>query len=76
MNRCKLIMHVPVMGRVLPSGMVIDAPDTYKHKLVAEGKAVWVEAVQAQESYEGGSGESSAPVSAASERGIRRKKVL
>jgi hypothetical protein len=56
--------------------MVIDAPDTYKHKLVAEGKAVWVEAVQAQESYEGGSGESSAPVSAASERGIRRKKVL
>lgn len=53
MSRCKLIKPIPVMGRVLPAGMMIDAPDPYKNKLVSEGKAVWVEDVQAQTNNEG-----------------------
>lgn len=70
LNRCKLIKPVPVMGRALPAGMVVDAPDSYKDKLVSEGKAVWVEAVQAQN---GNSGESPVPVSAPKKRAGRRK---
>lgn len=70
MNRCKLIKPVPVMGRVLPTGMMVDAPDAYKERLVASGMAVWVEDVQAQNV--GSSGESPAPVSAVKRRkGVR-----
>lgn len=80
MNKCKLIQPVPVMGRVLPSGMVVDAPDTFKAKLVASGKAVWVEDVQAMTAgespiQEGSSGESPAPVSMVRKRKPVRKKV-
>lgn len=78
MNKCKLIKPVPVMGRVLPVGMVVDSPDAYKNKLVAEGKAVWVEAedVRAQENNEWSSGESPAPTSVVPQKKAGRKKVL
>ena len=76
MNKCKLIKPVPVMGRVLPVGMVVDAPDAYKNKLVAEGKAVWVEDVQAQANNDGSSGESPAPNSVVPKKKAGRKKVL
>lgn len=75
MNRCKLIVPVPVMGRVLPLGMVIDAPDAYKRKLVSEGKAVWVDDVQAQTDNGGSSGESPAPDSVVSRKRAGRKRV-
>lgn len=76
MSKCKLIKPVPVMGRVLPVGMVVDAPDAYKNKLVAEGKAVWVEGVQAQANNEGSSGETPAPNSVVPKKKATRKKVL
>lgn len=80
MNRCKLIQPVPVMGRVLPAGMIVDAPDAFKARLVASGRAVWVEDVQAAavgESpiQEGSSGESPAPVSVVNKRKPVRRKV-
>ena len=61
------------MGRVLPSGMMVDAPDAFKERLVASGRAVWVEDVQAQQ--KGSSGESPAPVSAVNKRKPVRRKV-
>lgn len=73
MNRCKLIKPVPVMGQVLPAGMMVDAPDAYKERLVASGRAVWVEDVQAQQ--EGSSSESPAPVPVVNKRKPVRKKV-
>lgn len=76
MNKCKLIKPVPVMGRVLPVGMMVDAPDAYKNKLVAEGKAVWVEGVQVQANNEGSRGESHAPNSVVPKQRASRKKVL
>lgn len=75
MNKCKLIKPVPVMGRVLPIGMVVDAPDAYKNKLVADGKAIWVEGVLAQARNEGSSSESSAPDSVVPKKRTGRKKV-
>lgn len=75
MSRCKLIKPIPVMGRVLPVGMMIDAPDPYKNKLVSEGRAVWVEDVQAQTNNERSSGESPAPVSVVPKKKVNRKKV-
>lgn len=75
MNKCKLIKPVPVMGRVLPVGMVVDAPDAYKNKLVAEGKAVWVEGVQAQKNVKGSRAKRSVPHSDAPKKRAGRKKV-
>lgn len=75
MSRCKLIQPVPTMGRVLPVGMVLDAPDAYKNRLVAAGKAVWVEDVQAQDDVKGSSGESPAPDSVIPKKKAGRKKV-
>lgn len=54
---------------------MIDAPDPYKNKLVSEGKAVWVEDVQAQTNNERSSGESPAPVSVVPKKRVSRKKV-
>ena len=76
MNKCKLIKPVPVMGLVLPMGMVVDAPNAYKNKLVADGKAVWVEGVQVQANNEGSRGESPAPASVVPKKKAGRKKVL
>lgn len=73
MKKCKLIKPVPVMGRVLPSGMMVDAPDAFKERLVASGRAVWVEDIQAQQ--KGSSGESPAPVSVVNKRKPVRRKV-
>ena len=73
MKKCKLIKPVTVMGRVLPSGMMVDAPDAFKERLVASGRAVWVEDVQAQQ--KGSSGESPAPVSVVNKRKPVRRKV-
>ncbi len=73
MNRCKLIKPVPVMGQVLPAGMMIDAPDAFQNRLVASGRAVWVEDVQAQQ--KGSSGKSPAPISVENKRKPVRRKV-
>ena len=62
------------MGRVLPKGMVIDAPDAYKKRLVASGRAVWIADVQAQQN-EGSRGEDPAPVSVHSGMKVRRRAV-
>lgn len=74
MDRCKLIQPVPAMGRVLPKGMVVDAPDAYKKRLVASGRAVWLADVQAQQD-EGSRAKSPAPVSAQNGSKVRRRAV-
>ena len=39
----RLTQPLPTInGRVLPIGLVIDAPPGFKERLVADGKAVWV----------------------------------
>lgn len=40
----RLKQPLPVIGgRVLPAGMVLDAPDPFKKRLVSAGKAVWAD---------------------------------
>ena len=39
--RVKLVKPVPQIGRVIPAGVIIDdAPESFKKRLIREGKAI------------------------------------
>jgi len=64
----RLTQPLPTInGRVLPIGMELDAPPAFKERLVAAGKAVWVDKKQ-----DGGVAEMPTPVSPVKPK---RKKV-
>ena len=55
----RLTQPLPTInGRVLPIGMELDAPLPFKERLVASGKAVWVDCTQ-----DGSENEKPTPVS-------------